>query len=135
MTGSSPRDAKSDARSRLEPLTDDVLHRVAVYIAVGLVANCVILAASNVGFERHTWWGWLLIGVPLTWLGFLGAVALTFGALRIGVGAARWGLWLTPQIWHVIAKGISFLRAGYPQGVPATDTFPLLAVLAPRVVR
>ena len=29
----------------------------------------------------------------------------------------------------VIAKIVNFLRAGYPQGVPATDTFALLALL------
>jgi phosphate transport system regulatory protein PhoU len=33
----------------------------------------------------------------------------------------------------VIAKIVRFLRAGYPQGVPATDTFPLLALLRRRL--
>jgi hypothetical protein len=33
----------------------------------------------------------------------------------------------------VIAKIVSFLRAGYPQGVPATDTFALLALLRRRL--
>ena len=33
----------------------------------------------------------------------------------------------------VIAKILSFLRAGYPQGVPATDTFALLALLRRRL--
>jgi Protein of unknown function (DUF3349) len=33
----------------------------------------------------------------------------------------------------IIAKIVRFLRAGYPQGVPATDTFPLLALLRRRL--
>jgi Protein of unknown function (DUF3349) len=33
----------------------------------------------------------------------------------------------------VIAKIVNFLRAGYPQGVPATDTFALLALLRRRL--
>ncbi|GAB1814376.1 DUF3349 domain-containing protein [Mycobacterium sp. MUNTM1] len=33
----------------------------------------------------------------------------------------------------VLAKIVSFLRAGYPQGVPATDTFALLALLRRRL--
>jgi Protein of unknown function (DUF3349) len=33
------------------------------------------------------------------------------------------------SVSEVIAKIVTFLRAGYPQGVPATDTFPLLALL------
>jgi hypothetical protein len=33
----------------------------------------------------------------------------------------------------VIAKIVNFLRAGYPQGVPPTDTFALLALLRRRV--
>ena len=33
----------------------------------------------------------------------------------------------------VIAKIVSFLRAGYPQGIPATDTFALLALLRRRL--
>ena len=33
----------------------------------------------------------------------------------------------------VIAKIVSFVRAGYPQGVPATDTFALLALLRRRL--
>lgn len=30
---------------------------------------------------------------------------------------------------HAIARIVNFARAGYPKGVPATDTFPVLAVL------
>jgi hypothetical protein len=33
----------------------------------------------------------------------------------------------------VISRMVSFLRAGYPQGVPATDTFALLALLRRRL--
>jgi hypothetical protein len=33
----------------------------------------------------------------------------------------------------VIAKIVSFLRAGYPQGIPATDTFAVLALLRRRL--
>ena len=33
----------------------------------------------------------------------------------------------------VIAKIVGFLRAGYPQGVPATDYVPLLALLRRRL--
>jgi FtsH-binding integral membrane protein len=74
-----------------QKITDDAaLHRVAIYVAGGLVASCVALAATNIGFERHTWWGWLLIGAPLAWLSFLGTVALTVGMLRVVVGALRW---------------------------------------------
>jgi len=29
---------------------------------------------------------------------------------------------------HVVAKIVSFLRAGYPHGVPQTDYIPLLAI-------
>jgi hypothetical protein len=83
-------ETKSDARSTLPQLSDETLHRVAVYIAGGVVAGGVVLAARNVGSERHTWWGWLLIGAPVSWLSFLGLVALTFGALRIAVGTLRW---------------------------------------------
>jgi hypothetical protein len=139
MTGSSPQDAKSDARSRLGQLTDDTLRRVAIYIAGGLVTGGAMLVAKGVGSEQHTWWGWLLIGAPLAWLSFLGVVALTFGALCIIVGTLRWSLALTALIsTHtrvVVPKWLSFLRAGYPQGVPATDTFPLLAVLQPTAIR
>jgi hypothetical protein len=80
------------ARSRRDRLTDFIASSVAVYLAGGLVASCVVFAAKNVGSERHTWWGWLLIGAPLTWLCFLGMVVLTVGALRAGVGALRWSL-------------------------------------------
>jgi hypothetical protein len=90
--------AKSDAHSRLSQLSDETLHRVAVYIAGGLVAGGVVLAARNVGSERHTWWGWLLIGVPVGWLSFLGLVALTFGALRIVVAALRLSVSLAAQM-------------------------------------
>jgi hypothetical protein len=143
MTGSSPQDANPDARSRLGQLTDDALRRVAVSVAGGLVAGGAVLAATNVGAERHTWWGWLLIGLPVSWLSFLGLVALTFGTLRIGVGALRWSVSLasrTPAHTRVtaptcFAKVVNFLRSGYPQGVPTTDTFPLLAVLTPTAIR
>ena len=37
------------------------------------------------------------------------------------------------SVSDVIAKVVSFLRAGYPQGVPATDTFALLALLRRRL--
>ncbi|MEE6177884.1 DUF3349 domain-containing protein [Mycobacterium sp. 050134] len=33
----------------------------------------------------------------------------------------------------VVGRVVRFLRAGYPQGVPATDTFPLLALLRRRL--
>jgi hypothetical protein len=33
----------------------------------------------------------------------------------------------------IIARVVSFLRAGYPQGVPPTDTFALLALLRRRL--
>ncbi|WP_231989597.1 DUF3349 domain-containing protein [Mycobacterium sp. 852002-51057_SCH5723018] len=33
----------------------------------------------------------------------------------------------------IIARIVRFLRAGYPQGVPATDTFPSLALLRRRL--
>jgi hypothetical protein len=139
MTGPSAQDAKSDARLRLGQLTDDTLRRIAVYVAGGSVAGGVVLAARNVGSERHTWWGWLLIGAPLTWLSFIGLVALTFGALRIVVGTLRWSLSLTArmsaQARVAVPRWLAFLRAGYPQGVPATDTFPLLAVLPPAAIR
>ena len=29
---------------------------------------------------------------------------------------------------HVVSKMVSFLRAGYPHGVPQTDYIPLLAI-------
>lgn len=91
-------DAKSEARSRLGQLTDETLRRVAVYVAGGLVTGGVVLAASDVGCERHTWWGWLLIGVPLIWLSFLGLAALTFVALRVVVWGLRWSLWFTARL-------------------------------------
>jgi hypothetical protein len=91
-------DAKSDAGSRLGQLTDDTLRRVAVYVSSGLVTGGVVLAASNLGCERHTWWGWLLIGAPLIWLSFLGLAALTFVALRVAAGALRWSLWLSARM-------------------------------------
>jgi hypothetical protein len=82
-------DAKSDVRLRLGQLSDETLHRVAVWVAGGSVASGVGFAASNVGSEQHTWWGWLLIGVPLAWVSFLGVVALTFGVLRVASGILR----------------------------------------------
>jgi hypothetical protein len=91
-------DAKSDACLRLCQLTDETLHRVAVYVAGGLVGGGVVLAAGNVGSERHTWWGWLLIGVPLTWLSFIGVVALIFVVLRVVIGALRWSLPLAARM-------------------------------------
>jgi hypothetical protein len=98
MTGPASRVAKSKAWSRLAQLTDETLRRVTVYVAGGLVAGGVLLAAGKVGSERHNWWGWLLIGVPLTWLSFIGVVALTFVALRVIVGALRGSLSLTAQM-------------------------------------
>jgi hypothetical protein len=86
------RRRKPIARLRPDRLTDDIARSMAVYIAGGLVAGCVVFAAKNVGSEQHTWWGWLLIGAPLTWLCFLGMVVLTVGALRVGAGALRWSL-------------------------------------------
>lgn len=32
-------------------------------------------------------------------------------------------------VFNAIAKILGWVRAGYPLGVPATDTFPVLAVL------
>jgi hypothetical protein len=120
-------DAKSDARLRLPQLTDEVLHRVAVYVAGGLVAGGVVLAARNVGAERHTWWGWLLIGVPVSWLSFLGLVALTFGALRIVVGALRWSSSLSA---HMSASA----RVGLPAGLIALAG-ALVVLVGPGPVR
>jgi hypothetical protein len=37
------------------------------------------------------------------------------------------------SVSDVVARIVSFLRAGYPEGVPATDTFPLLALLCRRL--
>lgn len=91
-------DVESEARSTLHQRTDDTLHRVAIYVAGGLVADGVVLVVRNVGSEHHAWWGWLLIGVPLTWLSFLGLVALTFAALRVIVRALRWPLSWTAYV-------------------------------------
>jgi hypothetical protein len=85
-------DTRSDVHSRPGQPSDDALRRVAICVAVGLVTGCVVLATTNAGSEQHTWWGWLLIGAPLTWLAFLGLFALTSGALRAFVGAVRWTL-------------------------------------------
>lgn len=134
MSGPSPQDAQPDIRSRLDRLTNDTLRRVAVYIAGALVTTGVLLAATNTGSEQHTWWGWLLIGAPLTWLSFIAMVALTFGALRIITAALRSPLARTAAD-HAITNTVKFLRAGYPQGVPTTDTFPLLAVLPRTAIR
>jgi hypothetical protein len=98
MTGPSPRDVQSVAGARLPQLTDETLHRVAVYVAGGLVAGNVMLAAGNVGSEQHNWWGWLLIGAPLVWLSFIGMIALTSVALRAVVGGLRWSLSLTSRM-------------------------------------
>jgi FtsH-binding integral membrane protein len=100
-------DAKSDVRSGIHQLTDDTLHRVAIYVAGGLVADGVALVVKNVGSERHTWWGWLLIGVPLAWLSFLGLVALTFATLRVIVGALR-----SPLLWT--ARMLAQARVAVP---------------------
>jgi hypothetical protein len=89
--------AQSDVRARLDQLSDDTLRRLAICVAGGMVAHCVVLAATNVGAEQHTWWGWLLIGAPLIWLAFLGLVALTSGTLRTIVRALRWSLSLTSR--------------------------------------
>jgi hypothetical protein len=91
-------EAKRDARSRLAALTDDTLDAVTVYVAGGLLVGCVVLAARNVGPEHHTWWGWLLIGVPLAALFGLVLFALTTWTLRGFVGAVRWSLWLTSRM-------------------------------------
>jgi hypothetical protein len=98
MTGSSSQDAQFAARSRLAQLTDEALRRSAVYIAGGLVAGGVVLAAGNVGSEEHNWWGWLLIGLPVVWLSFLGLIALTSVALRGLVNAVRWSLSVTARM-------------------------------------
>jgi hypothetical protein len=90
-------DTKSDVRSTLDRLSDDALRRVAICVAGAMVADCVVLAATNVGSEQHSWWGWFLVGVPLTWLSFLGLVTLTSGALRAVVGGLRWALSLTSR--------------------------------------
>jgi hypothetical protein len=37
------------------------------------------------------------------------------------------------SISNVVEKILAFLRAGYPQGVPATDAFALLALLRRRL--
>jgi hypothetical protein len=88
-------EVKSDVRSRLGRLGDETLRRVAIWVAGGVVTGGVLPAASNVGSEQHTWWGWLLIGAPLIWLAFLGVVALTYGVLRVVVGILRWSLSLS----------------------------------------
>jgi hypothetical protein len=82
--------AKSDLRLRLDQVSDATLRRVAIWVAGGVVTGGVLPAASNVGSEQHTWWGWLLIALPLIWLSFLGVVAVTFAVLRIVVGVLRW---------------------------------------------
>jgi hypothetical protein len=65
-------EATSDVRLRFHRLSDDTLHRAAIYVAGGLVVDGVVLTVRDVGYEHHAWWGWLLAGVPLTWLSFLG---------------------------------------------------------------
>jgi Protein of unknown function (DUF3349) len=37
------------------------------------------------------------------------------------------------SLGNVVARMVSFVRAGYPQGVPATDYIPLLALLRRRL--
>jgi hypothetical protein len=64
-------DAKSDACSRLQQLSDGALRWVAIYAAGGLVARCVVIAVNSVGFEQHTWWCWLL---PTCVAGLAGAL-------------------------------------------------------------
>jgi hypothetical protein len=93
-------DAKSSVCSRLYRLTDDTVHRAAIYVAGWLVADGVVLGVRNLGFQHHTWWGWLLfllIGISLTWMAFLGLVALTFAVLSDVVGALRSSLSRTPR--------------------------------------
>ncbi|MBO0879389.1 MAG: hypothetical protein J2P17_03240 [Mycobacterium sp.] len=90
-------DTNPGMRSKLDQLSDAALRRVAICVAAGMVVQCVVLAATNVGAEQHSWWGWLLIGAPLTWLSFLGLVVLTSGALRAVIGALRWSLSLTSR--------------------------------------
>ncbi|MBO0884681.1 MAG: hypothetical protein J2P17_30980 [Mycobacterium sp.] len=120
-------DAKSDVRLRLGQLRNETLHRVAVGVGGGVVVGGVLPAASNVGSEQHTWWGWLLIGAPLIWLSFLGVVALTFGVLRLAVGVLRWSLsvpaprgsaeasaasrWAGPQMRHFNGSANGLARA------------------------
>jgi hypothetical protein len=107
---------KPDVRSRLGQLGDETLRRVAIWVAGGVVAGGVLPAASNVGSEQHTWWGWLLIGAPLVWLVFLGVVTLTFGVLRVVVGVLRWSLSLSRS-----GDDVSVDRtAGAPAGLDAS---------------
>jgi len=134
MAGPSPQDAQSDIRSGLDRLTNDTLRRVAVCIAGTLVTIGVVLAATNTGSEQHTWWGWLLIGAPLTWLSFIAMVALTYGALRVIIAALRSPLGRSAAR-QGITNTVKFLRAGYPQGMPTPNTFTLLAVLPRTAVR
>jgi hypothetical protein len=37
------------------------------------------------------------------------------------------------SLGNVVARMVAFVRAGYPQGVPATDYIPLLALLRRRL--
>lgn len=132
-------DAGSDAGSRLPQLTNQTVRRVAAYVAGGLVAGGVMLAASNVGSERHTWWGWLLIGASMGWLSFLGLVVVTFVALRVVVGALRWSLWLTSRMSVPARVGAFVVVVGATAGtlfarvcpnrggVPVESTFSLLS--------
>ena len=62
--------------------------------------------------------GWAVAGITPRWV--------PAGAVGQGVPMS---------VSDVIAKIVSFLRAGYPQGVPATDTFALLALLCRRCRR
>jgi hypothetical protein len=41
--------------------------------------------------------------------------------------------WVSMSVSGVVGRVVGFLRAGYPQGVPPTDYFPLLAVLRRRL--
>jgi hypothetical protein len=55
------------------------------------------------------------------------------GAISREVPTAAVAQGVPMPVSDVIAKIVSFLRAGYPQGVPATDTFALLALLRRRL--
>jgi hypothetical protein len=50
----------------------------------------------------------------------------------LGAGGSGWA-GVPMSVSDVIEKIVSFLRGGYPQGVPATDTFALLALLRRRL--
>src|SRR5256885_16442490 len=65
MTGPSPRDVQSVAGARLPQLTDETLHRVAVYIAGGLGPGHAMVAARDGGSAHSNWWGCAVIAATL----------------------------------------------------------------------